>query len=66
MLIAEVRDGQGNVLGTVTLSPKQFKTGSKGYWGMGKLPGLKEDERLQVQVQAVIIGSKEAAAKKAG
>ena len=66
MLIAEVRDGQGNVLGTVTLSPKQFKTGSKGYWGMGKLPGLKGDERLQVQVQAVIIGSKEAAAKQAG
>jgi hypothetical protein len=61
MLIAEIRDEKGLVLGTVMLTPKDFKTGSKGYWGQGKLPGTSGDERLQVQVQAVIIGSKEAA-----
>ena len=60
MLIAEIRDTQGNMLGTVPLAPKDFKTGSKGYWGQAKLPGVKEGQRLQVQVQAVIIGSKEA------
>lgn len=65
MLIAEIRDTKGNVLGTVPLAPKEFKTGSKGYWGQAKVPGLKETERLQVQVQAVIIGSKEAAEKDA-
>lgn len=61
MLIAEIRDASGKVLGTVMLSPKDFKTGSKGYFGQGKMPGMAEEERLQVQVQAVIIGSKEAA-----
>ena len=62
MLIAEIKDEQGNVLGTIAVQPKAFKTGSRGYFGMGKIPGLKADERLQVQVQAVIIGSKAAAA----
>lgn len=61
MLIAEIRDANGKVLGTVVLSPKGFKTGSKGYFGQGKMPGVADEERLQVQVQAVIIGSKEAA-----
>ncbi len=61
MLIAEIKDTKGNLLGTIPVMPKDFKTGSKGYFGMGKLPGLKDDERLQVQVQAVIIGSKAAA-----
>lgn len=65
MLIAEIRDTQGNVLGTVPLAPKDFKTGSKGYWGQAKVPGLKEGQRLQVQVQAVIIGSKESSDKDA-
>ena len=61
MLIAEIRDANGKVLGTLVLAPKDFKTGSKGYFGQGKMPGVAEEERLQVQVQAVIIGSKEAA-----
>jgi hypothetical protein len=61
MLIAEIRDAKGQVLGTVMLTPKGFKTGSKGYFGLAKMPGLAEEQRLQVQVQAVIIGSKDAA-----
>jgi hypothetical protein len=61
MLIAEIRDGNGKVLGMLVLEPKDFKTGSKGYFGQGKIPGPVEEERLQLQVQAVIIGSKAAA-----
>jgi hypothetical protein len=64
MLIAEIRDAHGKVLGTVMLSPKDFKTGSKGYFGLSKMPGIGDEERLQVQVQAVIIGSKAAAKPK--
>ena len=64
MLIAEIRDTQGNVLGTVPLAPKDFKTGSKGYWGQAQGARAVEDERLQVQVQAVIIGSKEASQRR--
>ncbi len=58
MLIAEIRDDKGTTLGVIQLDAKNFKTGSKGYWGQGKLSGAREGERLQVQVQAVIIGSK--------
>lgn len=58
MLIAEIKDDKGTILGMIQLDSKNFKTGSKGYWGQGKMAGVKEDERLQVQVQAVIIGSK--------
>jgi hypothetical protein len=58
MLVAEIRDGSGKVLGTLVLDSKDFKTGSKGYFGQGKIPGPVDEERLQVQVQAVIIGSK--------
>jgi len=65
MLIAEIRDSQGKVLGTITMTPKDFKTGSKGYFGLGKMPGPKGGERLQVQVQAVIIGSKADSKKQA-
>jgi hypothetical protein len=67
MLVAEIKDDKGNLLGTLAVMPKDFKTGSRGYFAMGKMPGLKEGERLQVQVQAVIIGSKPADVKlKAG
>jgi len=41
----------------VLLNEKQFKTGSKGYWGSDKLT-LPDGRRFQVQVQAVLIGSK--------
>jgi hypothetical protein len=42
---------------TVLLNEKQFKTGSKGYWGSDKLT-LPDGKRFQIQVQAVLIGSK--------
>ncbi len=53
-----LRDDQGQVLGEIMASEKQFKTGSRGFYGMSKIEiGGK---RYQVQVQLVEIGSKTA------
>lgn len=57
MLMALIKDEDGKTLGMIPLQPKDFKTGSKGYFGQGKTQV--GDERLQIQVQAVLIGSKE-------
>ncbi len=54
----------GNEVGTILLSAKDFKTGSTGFYGQGKV-SLGDDavKGYQVQVQMVKIGSKEAKAK---
>ena len=44
------------VVGMLTAAEKLFKTGSKGFFGMGKLQI--GEKRYQVQVQLVEIGSK--------
>ncbi len=41
----------------LTLVEKNFSTGSKGYWAGEKL-AMSDGRRYQVQVQAVLIGSK--------
>jgi hypothetical protein len=46
----------GQPVGLMTADPKEFKTGSKGYFGMGKIQI--GEKRYQVQVQLVEIGSK--------
>ena len=46
----------GQMVGLMTADPKEFKTGSKGYFGMGKIQI--GEKRYQVQVQLVEIGSK--------
>lgn len=46
----------GQQVGLMTADPKEFKTGSKGYFGMGKIQI--GEKRYQVQVQLVEIGSK--------
>lgn len=56
MLVAKIQDDNGVVLGLIPLAAKDFKTGSRGFFGQGKLDA--NGERLQVQVQAVVIGSK--------
>jgi hypothetical protein len=43
-------------VGTLTAAEKAFKTGSRGFFGMGKIQI--DDKRYQVQVQLVEIGSK--------
>lgn len=46
----------GLMVGLLTADAKEFKTGSKGYFGMGKIQI--GEKRYQVQVQMVEIGSK--------
>lgn len=56
MLMALIRDSDGKDLAIVPLAEKTFTSGSRGYFGQSKVEV--NGERLQVQVQAVIIGSK--------
>ena len=58
-IVVEFKTDSGQSLGVVTASPKDFKTGSKGFYSQGKLEI--EGKRYQVQVQLVEIGSKEKA-----
>ena len=55
MLMVEIKQGEKTV-GTIIALEKQFKTGSRGYFGMDKI--LVGEKRYQVQVQLVEIGSK--------
>ncbi len=55
MLTIEIKDGD-KLVGMVAAMDKVFKTGSKGFFGMGKLQI--GEKRYQVQVQLVEIGSK--------
>jgi hypothetical protein len=55
MLSVEIKEND-KVVGTVPAPEKQFKTGSRGYYGMAKIQI--GEKRYQVQVQIVEIGSK--------
>jgi hypothetical protein len=55
MLSVEIKENE-NIVGTVVAAEKLFKTGSKGFFGMGKIQI--GEKRYQVQVQLVEIGSK--------
>jgi len=46
----------GETVGTIDLTPRDFKTGSKGYWGNGKI--MIGGKRYQVGANVVEIGSK--------
>jgi hypothetical protein len=56
--LAEIKTPTGEVVGTMTLPAKEFKTGSRGFYGMAKLE--LGGKRYQVQIQLVEIGSKKA------
>ena len=47
----------GKTVGIAVLNPKQFSSGSKGYFGSFKVE-VSADERYQGQAQLVLIGSK--------
>jgi hypothetical protein len=57
-IIVELKSDSGQLIGLMTVPPKDFKTGSKGYFTSGKVEI--EGKRYQVQVQMVEIGSKAA------
>lgn len=53
-----IKDEQGETIGKLVLNPKDFKTGSKGFYANDKL--TIGGKRYQAQCQLVEIGSKEA------
>lgn len=55
LIIAELKT-EGKLIATLTAHPKEFKTGSRGFHGQGKIE--LEGKRYQVQIQLVEIGSK--------
>jgi hypothetical protein len=58
VIIAEIKTDEGKLISTMTLPPKDFKTGSKGFYANGKLEI--DGKRYQAQIQLVEIGSKAA------
>ncbi len=55
-LTAELKLDTGQSVTVIALPPKDFKTGSQGFYGNGKIEI--NGKRYQVQVQIVEIGSK--------
>ena len=55
-IIAELKDEKGNLIGMLTLPPKDFKTGSKGFYANTKVDI--DGKKYQAQIQLVEIGSK--------
>lgn len=55
-LIADIKTDKNEPFSVITVSPKEFKTGSKGFFGMAKAE--LDGKRYQIQVQVVEIGSK--------
>jgi hypothetical protein len=55
MISVEIKEND-KMVGILTATEKQFKTGSRGYFGVGKIQI--GEKRYQVQVQLVEIGSK--------
>jgi len=62
MLIVEIKENE-KVVGILQAAEKLFKTGSRGFFGMGKIQI--GEKRYQVQVQLVEIGSKPKAGEEA-
>ena len=58
-IIIELKTDNGQLIGLMTVPPKDFKTGSKGFFTSGKVEV--DGKRYQVQVQLVEIGSKNVA-----
>lgn len=56
MIIAELKTDDGKTIAILTAPPKEFKTGSRGYYGSTKAEI--DGKRYQVQIQIVEIGSK--------
>jgi hypothetical protein len=55
-VIAELKSDSGQMLTVLTVAPKDFKTGSKGFYANQKVD--LGGKRYQLQIQLVEIGSK--------
>lgn len=63
MVIVTEMKVDGKLVGTLSANAKAFKTGSRGFYGQGKIEI--DGKRYQVQIQLVEIGSKKPADEKA-
>ncbi|MBN1147002.1 MAG: hypothetical protein JXA78_07090 [Anaerolineales bacterium] len=63
-MIAELKADDGRLLSVLSVTPKEFKTGSRGYYANQKIEI--DGKRYQVQVQLVEIGSKKQASAQEG
>jgi hypothetical protein len=61
MVITAELKSDGKVVGALVANPKEFKTGSRGFFGVGKVEI--EGKRYQAQIQLVEIGSKASESK---
>ena len=61
-LVAEIKSDNGQMLTVLSVMPKQFSTGSLGYYATQKV--AIGGKRYQVQIQLVEIGSKKAKEEK--
>jgi hypothetical protein len=59
IIIAELKSDSGQIISTLSAKPKEFRTGSRGFYANKKLEI--EGKRYQVQIQLVEIGSKKTA-----
>ena len=55
-MIITIKDDDGKTVGSLIANSKVFKTGSRGFFGVGKVE--LDGKRYQCQVQMVEIGSK--------
>ena len=62
-IIAELKSDGGQLLTVMSITPKEFKTGSRGFYANQKIE--LGGKRYQVQIQLVEIGSKPKAAETA-
>jgi hypothetical protein len=59
-LTATITDENGKVFGIVPVSPKNFSTGSVGFYGNGKIVNINNPEaKYQCGLTFTLIGSKE-------
>ena len=57
-IIAEIKTSEGESLTIISVPSKEFKTGSRGFFGSAKAEI--DGKRYQIQIQMVEIGSKKA------
>jgi hypothetical protein len=63
-ILAELKTIDGQSLAAFVVAPKEFKTGSRGYYANGKAEI--EGKRYQIQIQMVEIGSKKKSEQESG
>lgn len=56
IVFVELRTDDGKIVGTLMVKQKEFKTGSRGFYGNAKIEI--SGRRYQTQIQLVEIGSK--------